>query len=387
MPSEASPKFGKLVVRKTRDREESHKPLPTMIDSSSEPPKPEVDVDNYTDDRLKQGLKFADALLARRDTTPRTIHYVTRYKKSIQHALEAPGPRERDFLVGGVKNMEQVINDRKSIYLEVSDETKKLQAELLDLRTVEYYARYGDYLKRNPNKVRSHLTTTNHPESSQPSNRSSWTEIGAELASEKRNFLDKGDCNTSKLDTPLHCQLLDACRGLGLDFDRTRWSILEYGTRNERMHRDMDVFIAKQDYGQMATMLYHDYMDVDCIFSTIGKGEVDKQHLRSIIREHIDLYFHTEEDFDEYQMWLATDELVAATRKARDRLNTQTLAEQRAAKTAEHEERRKANLVNQSLGIAKNKNKDKKRMASTEEPRESERMTTKRCEKDDEGSQ
>jgi hypothetical protein len=319
MPSEASPKFGKLVVRKTRDREESHKPLPTMIDSSSETLKPEDDVDNYTDDRLKQGLKFADALLARRDTTPRTINYMILYKESIQHALEAPDPRERDVLVGGVKNIEHVINVRKSIYLEPSEEVKKLQADLLDLRTIEYYARYGDYLKRIPNQVRSHVTATNHPESSQLSDRWSWTSLGAQLKLESK-FLEKSDCNSTKSDTPLHCVLLDACRGLGLDFHRTRWSILEYSTRNERMHRDMDVFIAQQDYGQLGTMLYHDYMDVDCVFSTIEKGEVDKQHLRSIIREHIDLYFHTGKDFDDYQMWLATDELFAATRKARDRL-------------------------------------------------------------------
>jgi hypothetical protein len=356
MSTKVSPKFGKLAVRKTRDKEAKEKSLPAVIDSSSEPPKPEDDVDKYTDDRLKQDLKFADVLMTRRDTTSRIINYMILYKKTIQRALEAFNPRERDVLLDEVINMKYVINDRKFIYLKPSDKVKEMQADLLASRKIEYYARYEDYLKRIPNQIRSHVIGMNHPDQTSLSSRKSWTSIGQQLwleSKEADEMLDKGASNADKIKSPVHRVLLGACQRLGIDFDRAKWSIMEYGTRNENMHRDMEVFIANEDFLSLKTMLYHDYTDVDSVFFGIGRGEPDKQHLKSIIREHIDRYFKTNDDLDDYSSWRATDELVAASRKAGERLNTPTRAEQKAARTSEHEERRKANALNQKLGIPK----------------------------------
>ncbi len=207
-----------------------------------------------------------------------------------------------------------------------------MQADLLALRKTQYYARYGDYLKRIPNQVRSYVVGSNIPNKSLLSSRQQWTDIAEELVLERKNYDQLGG-NSAKLKYDLHVVLDAACRGLGIDYRHAEWSIIEYGDRNKEPHRDMDALKTAGNYDRLAKMMYHDYKDIDFIFSDRDRDEVDKEHLRSIVREQINRWFVVLEDFYDHECRIISQELFDFTTNAKKKAvrDKQSRAEKEAA--------------------------------------------------------
>ncbi len=306
-----------------------------MPDSSltwPSPPKVEQLTENYTDERLQQGLLFAETILARRDITPRSVHFMTAFKDEVIDALEALTDDERKYRVGGVRLLERVLEKHDFLHVEQPDEVKKLQADLLSLRKTQYYARYGEYLNEIPNQVRSYVTGSDIPNNSLLSSRQQWTEIAEEIAMENDEYNKLGPSNASKVKYDLHRVLKAACTSLGIDHRHAEWSIIEYGDRNKEVHRDMDALKAAGDYVRLAEMMHHDYKDVDFIFSDIDKDEVDKEHLRSVVLEQINRWFVVPEDISQVEAWRVSKELFDFTNNAKDaKFGKLSRAEKKAA--------------------------------------------------------
>lgn len=63
-----------------------------------------------------------------------------------------------------------------------------------------------------------------------------------------------------------HTAVCNASRSLGISEDVALWSIIEYGLRNEKAHRDLEALRAKGDFHHLAHVLSADIEDIDLVF-------------------------------------------------------------------------------------------------------------------------
>lgn len=140
------------------------------------------------------------------------------------------------------------------------------------------------------------------------------------------------------LDLDTRVSVAMACRDLGILEDLAVWSIVEYGERNRKFHRDLDSLKANGDFCQLALVLYTDLEEIDCVFSEL-RSKTDKHALKSFICDEIDKWFDNSFDPEDVNAWIAKPELIAAYKEAKATRDTSTKAEKKAANISENQRR------------------------------------------------
>ncbi len=282
---------------------------------------PERDPGSYSGERLLRSLEFASTVLARRDISPRTEKYYRMFKEVLIDALEAKTPEEKLTRVRGVEVFERVINDKAFLQPRTFSENMEMEDALLQLRELQYLARYRDYVKVITGQVRLHAGKTRFAGWETLSGKHQWIEISQRLKKEEYDLAQamKEPWGTETKYSYSTMRAIDtACEGMGYDPKMVKWSIHTYAKSNATFHKDLDHLVSNGLFHDLAAVLYHDLRDIYCVFSET-RSQTDLDYLERVIKAQIDRWFNTSVNPDNPQTWYPTPELVATYDKAKEK--------------------------------------------------------------------
>ena len=301
MSSPHSPSLSDLQISKVRQRSQTDALLPPSFSPLSaevlSAPQPEKNEKAYTEERLQQSLAYCKKFLSRRDISPRAETFMTIFKEEIKKAMTAEKESEKLAGAGSIRAFEMVIQRNAFLSAEVFKKAQEMHENLLGLRELQYHARYGDYVRIIPAKVRLHASENKTSNWEFLCSRFQWTEISTRLLRHRDTMETRRHIETAQDVDDYNTQAAvdNACSELGIDCNLAVWSIIEYGARNRTFHGDIDSLIAEGAWRQLALIYWIDLEDINCVFSEI-RTETDKRALKTIIRSEINRSFDTSED-------------------------------------------------------------------------------------------
>lgn len=377
--------FAELQVTKSRQRGDTTSLLPSSYDSNSdvipEIPVPEASPSLYTRERLQQSLVYAERCLKRRDISPRSELFMQLYKEELKDALKAETTEQRENHAMMVMAEERLIQDKGFLQPLKSAKSAELEDQLLQLRELGYLVRYGDYMKIIPTRLRLHASKHKSENWQSISGSIYWSRIAVTLREEEeaREEAVRVGSELSKLSMPTTAAVYVACADLGISEEFALWSIEEYGTRNRKVHRDLDDLKREGEFPLLASTLWADRNELSSTFSSI-KSETDITHLKAIIQSEIDTWFEDTSDQPNHPAsWAPSpalrqfykDAVQKANKPSKDEVKRANIARSQGMSEEKATRRKEASIGTSSLA-------GKKRIASTEEPRGSERERQER---------
>lgn len=114
-------------------------------------------------------------------------------------------------------------------------------------------------------------------------------------------------------DYSTHAAVYNASQGLGVSEDLAIWSIVQYGERNNKIHRDPEALRAERDFQQLAQLLSADMEDIDLVFSEF-RLETDKQSLKLVIAAETERWFRARR-LDDPKTWIPRENLISEYEK------------------------------------------------------------------------
>lgn len=310
--------FDDLHVSKTRSKAGTQELLPES--QGLVVPVPEEGLDSYKNERLQKSLVYADAFLRQRKPSPRTQHFMTAFKDQINTAMTTNDGNEKYLATKHVKALESLIRYEIFLLPGASPETAQYEEKIVDLRLVEYSARYGDYLDLVPQQLRNIVKAKNYDNAVKPSTIVWWTDVAKVLLKEEEDKAKADRRGDYKFKTPTLSAVSNACRYLGLNDDVAVWSIKEYGKRNGLLHRDLKGMIEAGEYGKLARTLNADLRDIGPIFPP-SEPEEGIEHLETVIKSEIKRWFFDSDKKPNLPgAWRASDELEEVFQQAQAKI-------------------------------------------------------------------
>lgn len=304
--------FGNLSVSKTRSSDPKEQSS-SAGDTQLQFPNPEKSLKGYNKGRLKEGLDFAHRYLNRRDISPRSEIFMNIYKDKVQLAMDLKSGSVRQDALRMVCAQEQLMH--QEAFLKPVKKAREAQFEmaLLSLRELQYFVRYGDYLKIIPTRLRTYAKKEKIVHYETICGEKFWTDIADDLRQEQRALekekrnepVDEKESNNYEISLAFSA----ACQGLGISKELALWSVKEYGVRNSTVHKDIDDVIKAADFRRLAMILYNDREELALTFSQ-SKSQTDLKFLRTIIQNEIDKYFVTSYLPDKPLAWAPTQALI-----------------------------------------------------------------------------
>lgn len=280
-------------------------------------PVPGQSMETYSGARLRESLRFALKVLDRRqDMSPGVERFYSRFRDAITDALDAETGPERIARLMTVARMEHFIVDRHHLQPQKFGRSWEVRTALLELREMQYLARYGDYVNMGVGHVRIHAGASKLPGWECISGKYPWSDISRRLRAEEVALHRSGDQPWNG-PYPTFLAISDGCWSMGYDFDFVRWSIHHYAKKKPTFQTGLECLIR---CGGTSSALFHDLKDVWCVFSET-RSQTQIEHLRAVIQNHIDLWFDSSCDRDKPDRWLPTEEFYDAWRKIVDREN------------------------------------------------------------------
>ncbi|KAI4133215.1 MAG: hypothetical protein LQ347_002247 [Umbilicaria vellea] len=384
MPSPTT-SFAELQVTKSRKRGDTTDLLPSSYDPDTdvmpELPIPEASPSLYTTERLQQSLVYAERCLKRRDISPRSELFMQLYKEELKDALEAETIEQRENHAMMIMAEERLIQDKGFLRPLKSADRVELEDQLLQLRELQYLTRYGDYMKIVPTRLRLHASKHKTENWELISGNRYWSRIAAILLDEEeaRKKAVLTGVGIDKVRLPTTAAVYVACSDLGISGELALWSIQEYGTRNREVHRDLNDLKIAGEFPLLASSLCADRDELSSTFSSI-KSETDITHLKAIIQDEIDEWFEDTIDNPNHPAaWAPSMALRQFHKDAVQRANQPSKDEIKQANIARSQRRSEEKMARQKEASAGTSSlAGKKRIASTEEPRGSERERQER---------
>lgn len=368
-----------LSVTKTRERSDTASLLPNFFDpdDNSLPivPVPGASADSYTSEKLQNGLVYAEKCLKRREISPRAELILVAYKKSIKEALTATtDARRRD------KSIEVMIEEiiiQQSSFLKPGKSEQQVYWEnmLLELRDLKYLARYGDYMKIIPTRLRHHASAQKLQGWEKLSAKNAWTDITEKIDDEEVRHKEamRPGGQSEDAPRPTTMAIVNACEDLGLSKKDAFWSIKGYARRNSDFHSGLDALKTQGRFFELAETLYADKNDLASVSSY--KSQTDTDHLRDIIQAEIDECFENAHEIPDLPTaWIASSTLYTILKDALQKTQKPSKDEIKKANILASEEKSKLKAARQTEDSKGSSSAgSKKRVASTTEPRGSDR--------------
>lgn len=348
----------------------SHDPNTTAI---PEAPIPEPSTSFYTNERLQKSLVYAELYLRRRDISPRSELFMQLYKEEVKDALNAETTKEKENHARMIMAEEKLIQEQYFLRPLKSVQEAEMEDQMLQLREFQYYTRYGDYMKIIPNRLRLHTSSKKLENWELISENIQWTTIAAKIIEEEESrnkAVRKG--TVQSLRQPTIAAVYGACTDLGISDLMAIWAIKEYGARNREVHQGLDDYKKKGQFHLLASILCADRDELFSTFSSI-RSETDLTHLQAIIQSEIDMCFEDAAKYPDHPgAWIPSlalrqihdDAVHKAKQPSKEEIKQSNIA--KAQRKSEEKAARQSQLVSSSAA-------GKKSIASTEEPRGSER--------------
>ncbi|MCJ1425146.1 hypothetical protein MMC29_003034 [Sticta canariensis] len=319
MASPPSPRLSNLQISKIRQGSQTDALLPPSFNLASDEvlptPVPQMNRNPYTAERLQQSLAYCKSFLSQRDISPRAETFMMVFKDEIKMAMAAEKEDQKLAGAGSIRAFELLIQRNVFLSAEVFKKSQKMHENLLELRELQYHARYGDFVRIISSKVRLHASESKTAGWQLLSSRYHWSEISTRFLS-YRQFMESGksfESRSAKDVTDYNTQAAvdNACTELSIDADLAR-------------------------------------------------------ALKTTIRNKINRWFDTSRDPNDINLWAPTQALYAEYQAAKARSGT-TKAQKKAANIAENERRSLEKAARQDKSAAgSSSSASKKRTASTD---------------------
>ncbi len=377
--SSPSKPFNKLSFGKTRERANTEDLLPDDFDVNVVPtcPVPEDDPARYTYSRLQKTLAFAHGFM-KRNISPRAELFLSLVKAEAKEAMTVETDEERVTYAERITVQEHLILKKDFLRpLPRPQHVIEMEQEILKLRQIEYFARYGDYL---PTRIRAHASKTRFEGSNLLTDGRYWTDIAAKIKHEDQLLEEQRRVGNTQgpVDGRYHLAISYACHSLGISKELVLWSVKEYGESNAGVHRDLEDLRKAGRAQDLAKILFTDREELSLTFSVI-KSKVDIDALREIIQGEIDKWFDCDDPDDPYSWW-ASEALRDVRKQEKLRLEQQDQKKARAEQfTRDREEKKKVKAErNSRQSESGHSDRASKRVASGQEPDGAETSPTKR---------
>lgn len=262
----------------------------------------------YTADRIQAGLNFAQSRLksTTRKVSPVTEGLLTIYTGACTDYLSQwHQTKTTDVtLINEIRNYEKDMQESRWIKSTPDLQTQELHDNLLELRRVQYYARYGDYAQRVAHLVRSKAQTLAIEGWERLSGTFQWSEIAKALKQESAVWKEFGSMYPSQ--TPTTIALYNACLALAITPDSAISAIRTYGERCNVVHSSFDQLLQSESFSQIAQIIHDDLRDLHSIIPGAPGWDQEESFMRATIIELKTSWFDTSFGDDTPGNWIAS---------------------------------------------------------------------------------
>ncbi|MCJ1379649.1 hypothetical protein MMC17_002751 [Xylographa soralifera] len=278
------------------------RPRAKTIDLES--PEPEIHPSKYTEARIRAGKEYATRRLNSKTRKPSpTLEkllciYLLACKQALEHVKEGEPPME---VISEVRQYELEMSER-NWYSAAGKSTasQKLEEDVLELRRLQYCARYGDYAAIMAHGRRKQTKEQQTDSRESISVRCSYSELAGKLHKEAEYF-DKNGSKSAPEQASTSQAVYAACMAVGIDFHQTRLAIYAYGERCDVLQNDI-LRLVERNWGQAAKTLFWDIEDLSNVMSP--GMEAQEEAIRAILLELRDEWFDIEPpQFSEPSTW------------------------------------------------------------------------------------
>ncbi|KAL9014322.1 MAG: hypothetical protein Q9173_001030 [Seirophora scorigena] len=270
-----------LPVRKPRSRTiDLTVPPPLVLDIS------------YTSEVLFERMGYAAQRLGSttRYLTPNSRKLLTIYHDvcaNLHLEYDDTPDDEKAQAIGAVRDFE-VQMSRAHFLRDVS--SSELLQELISLRQMTFWARYGDYAGHIASKLRHAAAVAQPPtpHADKISGNFQWTKISQSLKEEAKDWKSDGSQYPDRV--PTIYAVWANCNTAGIQEHETMIRIIHlYADRNEAFHRGLQGYLEKPEYWKIARCLYEDLRD---LASVCPPSMVDTELMwRSVLEQLRDDWF------------------------------------------------------------------------------------------------
>lgn len=299
-----------IVVRRTRPRSDTE---------DLEPPRPELHPKDYTDARVQVGIDYADRRLrsVKRKPSPILQKLLLIYKGACSDFLHQ---KEKKFenvrqnkLLSEIRNHEEEMTRRPWVNAVGDEFTESLQRELIKLRRLQFFARYGDYTQRVAHQLRDSSRRAQTENWSEISWAFQWSDISQRITVEADHWKLYGSSKGID-DVKTTYAVYQSCQQTGLDLKQALAAIRTYGARNQACHSPINDLVAEGRWTDIATTIAEDIRDLASTMPIELKDE--EAVIRAILLELRDEWFTIGnynglvEGLAEPWTWLPTPQLI-----------------------------------------------------------------------------
>ncbi|KAL6718707.1 hypothetical protein ACLMJK_002941 [Lecanora helva] len=214
-----------------------------------DPPHPELEIQAYTKERLRSGLRYLHKA-AQRKITPRTKEYLRLHRDAYKVALEGDRPEHEAKAV--VQALDNVYFSESFYFKPRSGEEQSRLERYIQFRRLQLLANYGDYLGYTLQQVRAELKKA-AKQNDDPAIQHAATQLGS-----KQSGFEIADKLKGEDVKDLQRHVLIACDTLGIDHHYMCWLIEEWAERNRTFHNFCREYIRDCRWADLAAQLCRD---------------------------------------------------------------------------------------------------------------------------------
>jgi hypothetical protein len=294
------------------------------VTSILDPPQPLQNLSDYTMERVRESLRYADTTLRHpeRKISPAGGIALELYKDTCIGLLDMLNVEEGEIFETTAEER-KAIEDSHRVFIREAEKgiqinacmqvtktnsAQELQEEILNLQRTAFYGRYGDYFKEICNDLKV-AEEKGKLAGWQTLSKAYWSDIARRIDFE-RPIYEKH----LKGETGLHAEMPTthaihvACYALGLHPDDTLQIVKQYDIRNDLLHANLLPMIKKGLFADLAKRLCLDRTDVPLLIPASDKA--DRKILEGLLDSMIDMWSQKDElDTANHQMWTATSQL------------------------------------------------------------------------------
>ncbi len=290
-------------------------------------PTPESNCSAYTKDRIKKGISYATQRLnsVHRKPPPNTERILIVYRGAYQSFLAAlaQGENEQElrYILHEIRAMESDLCTKVWHETAKTDKIQALQEDILQLRRMVFYMRYGDYTAKVTQNLRPGAQAYSLDVWRPISDASKWTQVDNAIRAEWADWEKKGTKAPDIGETKIIEAVWTACNLIGLDFEQMLVVIRTYAERNVLFDGRFADLLEKGKSGALAQAIHGDLEDLSKVTPT--DMMVEEDYIRAIVVELRDRWFDVDffETPDQSGGWrstLALKEDAVAVRGAKE---------------------------------------------------------------------
>ncbi len=221
-------------------------------------PSPEKSPADYSHSKVEERLEYVHRA-EERNLTPRSQMFLQLYKEAADNALQVVDEDVRACYYTRLYRYDQFIQQNFWLCKEPTEQHKELEQKLLELKRLEYYARYGDHLTSELAEVKETaraLRIESHEEL-----QDYWTKINEKMRDEKL-ILERDGVQTDHRSVPTLLAVWHVANTVNLPRERVIWVIEQYAQRSLLSHYTITQLMQTGDWSALAILLYNDAKDL-----------------------------------------------------------------------------------------------------------------------------